>query len=94
MSDTHVISCYSKQLSTTQQKTISQVVPDNVTLPVFTGTEWAAAGGGTRCSSTCYTSTPPPSAVLELQVFVKDTACKQEPALEGWLSSPPVSFQT
>lgn len=66
MPDIWVISSCSKQLSTTQQKIISQVVPDNVTLTNFTGNDQAAAGGGTGCSSTCYTPTLPPSALPAL----------------------------
>lgn len=66
--DICVISSYSKQLSTTQHKTISQVVPDNMALTNFTGNDQAAAGGGTSCSSTCYTPTLPPSALLALSL--------------------------
>lgn len=85
MSDIRMISSYSKQLSTTRQKTISQVVRDNVTLPVFTGSERAAAGGEKGCSFTCCTPTLPPSALLALQAFVKGTACEQEPGSESSL---------
>lgn len=92
VSDIRVISSYSKQLSTTQQKTISQVAPDNMTLTNFTGNDQAAAGGGTGCSSTCYTPARPPSALLALRDFVKDTACRQEPGLEGQFSSLPAAF--
>lgn len=46
MSNICMISSYSKQLSSTQQKAISQVVPDNMTLPVFTGQDRT----GTSCS--------------------------------------------
>lgn len=66
MSNKCMISSYSKQLSTTQRKTISQVVPDNMTLPVFTGQEQTAAGGGTGCSFTCCTLSLSPSALLTL----------------------------
>lgn len=76
MSDIYMISSYCKQLSTTQEKTISQVVPDDVTLTNLTGSDQAAAGGGTGSSSTCSTPTLPPSALLALRVFVKDTACR------------------
>lgn len=66
MSDICVISSYCKQLSTTQQKTIGQVVPADVTLTNLTGSDQAAAGGGTGCRSTCSTPTLPPSALLAL----------------------------